>query len=90
MLGKGRNCTELFESYHSLSGEKAHAVLEKWFVEEAKPGDADFESAFDWEPERAPFYAELRARAREFFRGRSHKVRLCSSSFFFFFFFFFF
>ncbi len=72
-LGRGRNCTELFESYHSLS-DKPDALLAAWFVEDARPGDADFDTTFDWDGDRARFYAELKREARAFFAGRSHKA----------------
>lgn len=73
-LGQGRNCTELFESYHSLS-ERPAQLLAAFFVEDAQPGDADFDAAFLWDGEGARFFAELRREARAFFAARgSHKA----------------
>jgi cytochrome b involved in lipid metabolism len=73
MLGKGRNCTELFESYHSLTDKPAQ-VLAPFFVENAQPGDADFDTSFDWDNDKAAFYAELKSETRKFFAGKSHKA----------------
>ena len=72
-LGRGRNCTELFESYHSLS-DKPDRLLEAWFVEDVQPGDPDYDTTFDWDVDRARFYADLKHEARLFFAGRSHKA----------------
>lgn len=72
-LGQGRNCTELFESYHSLT-DKPDAMLASFFVENAQPGDADFDTTFDWDSDKALFYADLKREARAFFAGRSHKA----------------
>ena len=66
MLGRGRDCTILFESYHSLSGGRAHAALVPFAVagalEKALPGDSDHDDgrAFSWES--TPFYDALRSR----------------------------
>ncbi len=72
-LGKGRNCTELFESYHSLT-DRPDAMLGQWFVEDAKQGDADYDTTFDWAGDKALFYTDLKREARAFFAGRSHKA----------------
>lgn len=76
LLGEGRNCTELFESYHSLSTEKPWAMLKQWYIEDAQKGDPDYEDAFDWEADKTPFYTELKAAVRNYFleRGISHKA----------------
>jgi len=48
LLGKGRNCTELFESYHSLSNGKAQQLLEQYFAGSiARPGDPDYRGSDD-------------------------------------------
>ena len=75
MLGKGRNCSELFSSYHSLT-DKPNAVLRKFYVEDAQPGDADYDDRFDWDAAKTPFYTELKTEVRRFFAERqlSHKA----------------
>ena len=75
-LGQGRNCTELFESYHSLS-DKPSAMLAKFYVEDAQPGDADYDDSWDWAPTLTPFYTELKASVRTYFESRnlSHKAK---------------
>lgn len=71
-LGKGRNCTELFESYHSLANEKlVRAVLARYYVEDAKPHDADFQNLFEWQD--TPFFDMLKARVRAHFEQTGGK-----------------
>ena len=66
LLGKGRNCTELFESYHSLSDERlVRKTLECYFVEDAPPGAPDHDVHFDWQS--SPFYDALKLRVRAHF-----------------------
>ena len=74
-LGRGRNCTELFESYHSLTDVgKVRRTLERYYVGDAREGDPDYDDTFAWD--RTPFYDELKRRVRDYFRraGRSHKA----------------
>lgn len=76
-VGQGRNCTELFVSYHSLAPGKPEALLAKYFTgEEARPGDADFVGLFDWSA--TPFYDALVREVRSYFArtGVSHKAPL--------------
>lgn len=75
-LGRGRNCTELFESYHALT-DKPHAMLAKWYVEDARPGDVDYDESFCWEPSATPFYSELKTAVRHYFASHhlSHKAK---------------
>lgn len=69
-LGQGRNCTELFESYHSLSNEKlVAAALERCYVEDTPAGARDFENEFNWH--ETPVWSALKARVREHFDKRS-------------------
>jgi len=64
IVARGRDCTELFESYHSLT-DKPKQMLQKFKV----PGKTcNHPSMFNWDP-NAPcnkFQNELRARVREF------------------------
>ena len=55
-LAKGRDCTELFYSYHALS-DAPFKLLEKFYVDDngAKP-------EFDWN--NTPFYDEAKKRVR--------------------------
>ena len=73
-LGMGRNCTELFETYHSLSDmSKIKKILAKFYVEDASVGDVDFYDDFEWQ--HTPFYTHLKAQVKEYFVDNklSHK-----------------
>eukprot|EP00854_Cymbomonas_tetramitiformis_P017775 gene17775-21172_t len=73
LLGRGRNCTELFESYHSLAGDAPRKILERYYVGDAQPGDPDHEQLFDWDS--TPFYDACKQRVIEHFAdGRSYKA----------------
>ncbi len=65
MLGKGRDCTELFNSVHLFGVDSR--ILAKYEVSRGPPGQ------FDW---TAPFQAELRKCVKLYFRSRSlsHKA----------------
>lgn len=66
MLGQGRNCTELFESYHSLANQKLVLMKLSWyFVEEVPPGAIDYDTRFKWHA--TPFYDTLKSRVRNHF-----------------------
>ncbi len=68
-LGQGRNCTELFESYHSLSNETlVTAALKRCYVEDAPPGARDFEHQFNWN--ETPVWSALKVRVRAHFDAR--------------------
>lgn len=70
MLGQGHDCTELYESYHSLANErKVRAILKSYFVEDALPGSADYGSSFEWRA--TPFFDTLKARVKEHFKGKT-------------------
>jgi hypothetical protein len=71
-LGRGRNCTELFESYHSLANERlVRSSLARYYVEDVRPEDPDYSSQFNWDD--TPFYSALKERFRAYFEaeGRS-------------------
>ena len=66
VLGRGRNCTELFESYHSLADTKrVRRVLATHYVEDTPPGAPDYDDTFQWET--TPFFDALRRRVRAHF-----------------------
>jgi len=65
-LGRGRSCTELFESYHSLADEeRVRACLEEYYVEDTPSGAPDFDDTFDWR--RTPFFNALKRAVRGHF-----------------------
>lgn len=69
LLGQGRNCTELFESYHSLSNEaRVAAALKRCYVEDAPAGSRDFENEFNWH--ETPVWSALKMRVRAHFDRR--------------------
>ena len=74
LMGQGRDCTELFESYHAMTDLpskmlKAYEVPDDKFVTSKIT-----KSSFNWES--TPFYDELKAKVRAYFHGarRSHKA----------------
>ena len=75
LMGQGRDCTELFESYHAMTDLplkmlKAYEVPDDG-IETSKNFD---ESSFYWES--TPFFDALKARVRSHFTStaRSHKA----------------
>ena len=71
LMGQGRDCTELFESYHALT-DKPSAMLKSF---EVRHNEKPFEeSPFHWET--TPFFDTLKKRVRSHFAttGRSHKA----------------
>jgi len=68
-LGQGRNCTALWESYHSLANEKlVHATLARYYVEDAPAEAPDFDDTFEWQD--TPFYNTLKLRVRAHFKNQ--------------------
>lgn len=68
-LGMGRNCTELYESYHSLANEKLVAsTLARYYVEDAPPGARDHETRFNWQA--TPVFDRLKQKVRAHFAAR--------------------
>ena len=60
------------QSYHSLSRGRAHKVLQRFYVEDAQPGDADYEDDLgDFQWESTPFYDELKERVIQYFEARN-------------------
>uniref|UniRef100_A0A7S4IGU0 Cytochrome b5 heme-binding domain-containing protein n=1 Tax=Vannella robusta TaxID=1487602 RepID=A0A7S4IGU0_9EUKA len=69
LLGKGRDCTELFESVHALSGINGpRSMLRKYEVKDAPIK----EELFAWEDDG--FYGVLRKRVSDRFKGRNYKA----------------
>jgi hypothetical protein len=77
LLGRGRNCTVLFYSYHAVTRQGAFGVkrlLQRYYVEDAVEGDADHSAVgWQWSREGAPFYFEVVAKVRAYF-GLPHGV----------------
>ncbi len=71
LLGKGRECTELFESYHAMT-DKAHMMLSKFEVHGGEPIKESLSDLFEWD--NTPFYDTLKRRLREHFKGKSYKA----------------
>ena len=71
LMGQGRDCTELFESYHAMSDLPAKVLRAYQVQGDEKPMAA---SSFHWET--TPFYDALKTRVRAHFvtSGRSHKA----------------
>merc|ERR1712137_278068 len=68
-LGKGRDCTELFESVHAVCGVAGpRNILKKYEVEE-QPIKEDL---FSWRDDG--FYSVLRDRVHQRFKGRNYKA----------------
>ena len=71
LLGRGRDCTALFETYHSLTYSGTAGVsklLHQYYVCDAAPGDRDFCAAgWKWNAEGAPFYTDVVREVREYF-----------------------
>jgi fatty acid desaturase len=75
LLGRGRECTELFESVHVLSSDKPKALLAKYEVKEnpldVEPLDAsapvigDSSQLFEWKEDG--FYSTVTKRVKEYF-----------------------
>ena len=72
-LGMGRNCTELYESYHSLANEKLVAsTLARYYVEDAPVGARDHETRFKWKT--TPVYDRLKQKVRAHFAAQRGSV----------------
>lgn len=77
LLGKGTNCTELFEAYHSLvSKSKVLKVLSQHVssMPDAVMGDYDYDHTFNWN--NTPFTDTLNKRVKNYFidNNISHKA----------------
>lgn len=75
LLGRGRDCTELFESVHSLSKLQIHKILDKYKVDTPVEGPPPPEEIFTWKKDG--FYAVLKERVAKHFEqntGGNHKA----------------
>lgn len=73
-LTQGRECTELFESYHSLC-KRPRKMLRRFEVTDVERGCPHAESPFEWD--ETPFFDDLRARVRAYFKEQprhAHKT----------------
>jgi len=61
LLGKGRDCTELFESIHALSKVNLKAILERYKIKDSQKT----EETFTWKEDQ--FYVTLKNRVRKHF-----------------------
>lgn len=69
LLGKGRDCTELFESVHAMSGINGpKSMIKKYEV----PDQPLKQELFSWEDDG--FYSTLRKRVSDRFKGRNYKA----------------
>ena len=73
LMGQGRDCTELFESYHAMT-DLPSKMLKAYEVKQDEKAAED--PAFYWE--FTPFFDTLKARVRAHFteNGRSYKASL--------------
>jgi fatty acid desaturase len=65
LLGRGRDCTEMFESVHALSKRNVHALLAKYKVETPEGAPPPPVELFAWQPDG--FYSVLSQRVRKHF-----------------------
>jgi acyl-lipid (8-3)-desaturase len=73
LMGQGRDCTELFESYHAMT-DLPSKYLKAY---EVRPDEMPFEEpSFHWDT--TPFFDALKIRVRAHFvtTGRSHKASM--------------
>tara|TARA_B100000482_G_scaffold178699_1_gene149976 strand:+ start:3851 stop:5242 length:1392 start_codon:yes stop_codon:yes gene_type:complete len=60
LMTQGKDCTELFESYHTFT--KRHTLLlDKYYIKDVP----DYKSDFDWD--NTPFYDECKAVVKKYF-----------------------
>lgn len=74
LLGRGRDCTEMFESVHALSKRNVHALLAKYKVDTPEGVPPPPVDMFSWKSDG--FYAVLTQRVRKYFEEQalSHKA----------------
>lgn len=68
LLGRGRDCTELFESVHALTDTDMNNYIKPYLVPNMPPLD-DF---FTWEPQG--FYSTLKTKLKKHFQGKNYKA----------------
>lgn len=67
-VGKGRDCTELFESVHALCDHHPRSMIEKYRVDATEK----YEEMFSWDPNG--FYSVLTERVRRRLAGENYKA----------------
>ena len=60
LMTQGKDCTELFESYHTFT-KRHRQLLDKYYVKDVP----DYKSDFDWN--NTPFYDECKAVVKKYF-----------------------
>lgn len=60
LMTQGKDCTELFESYHTFTN-KHKQILDKYYVKDVP----EYKSDFDWD--NTPFYDECKAVVKKYF-----------------------
>ena len=60
LMTQGKDCTELFESYHTFTN-KHKQILDKYYIKDVP----DYKSDFDWD--NTPFYDECKAAVKKYF-----------------------
>ena len=60
IMTQGKDCTELFESYHTFTN-KHRQILDKYYIKDVP----DYKSYFDWD--NTPFYDECKAAVKKYF-----------------------
>lgn len=72
-LNKGRDCTEMFYSYHMASGMKLRVfegMLKEYYVRDAYPNE--IETKFNWDS--PDLYIDFKERIANYFKGKSIKA----------------
>ena len=75
LMTKGKDCTELFESYHTFT-QRHKLLLDKYYVKDVP----DYKSDFDWD--NTPFYDECKEAVKKYFspKGKESTNEIISNS----------
>lgn len=68
LIGRGRDCTELFESVHTLTNREMNKFIEPYLV----PNAPEFEDYFSWNSQG--FYSKLKSIVKEHLQGQNYKA----------------
>ncbi len=60
LMTQGKDCTELFESYHTFT-KRHRQILDKYYIKDVP----NYKSDFDWD--NTPFYDECKAAVKKYF-----------------------
>ncbi len=69
-MNRGRDCTELFYSYHIMSKKPIDSIMKKFLVRDAN--EDEIESTFNWK--ETPVYNSIKEKLHRYFNSRSHKA----------------